>query len=62
MGAEIEDTELDSGSPESDNENTDIIIEDESIAVTDIEIADHEDVVNVGETISLSLVELHVQL
>lgn len=56
MGAEIEDTEIQI----EDIETEDIIIEDESIAVTDIEIADHEDVVNVGETLSLSATVLPV--
>ena len=50
VGAEIEDTEIQI----EDTEIEDIIIEDESIVVTDIEIADHDDVVNVGETLSLS--------
>lgn len=57
---QIEDTELDNQNPESDNEDKDIIIEDESIAVTDIEIANHESVVNVGETLSLSATVLPV--
>lgn len=67
MGAEvkdteiqIEDTELDRESPESEKEDTDVIIEDESIVVTEIEIADHEGVVNVGQTISLSATVLPV--
>ena len=46
MGAEMEDTEIQ--------------IEDTTIAVTDIEIGDHEDVVNVGETLSLSATVLPV--
>lgn len=50
VGAEIEETEIQI----EDTETEDIIIEDESIAITDIEIADHEDAVNVGETLSLS--------
>lgn len=53
-GIQIEDTEIEIENSESDNEDTDIMIEDESIAVADIEIADHEGVVNVGETLSLS--------
>lgn len=56
MGAEIEDTEIQI----EDTEIGDITIEDETIAVTDIEIADHEDVVNVGETLSLSATVLPV--
>lgn len=53
MGAEMEDTEI-------QIEDTEIEIEDTTIAVTDIEIGDHEDVVNVGETLSLSTTVLPV--
>lgn len=53
MGAEIEDTEF-------EIDDTEIEIEDTTIAVTDIEISDHEDVVNVGETFSLSATVLPV--
>lgn len=55
-GAEIEDTEIQI----EDTEIEGAIIEDENIAVTDIEIADHEGVVNVGETLSLSATVLPV--
>lgn len=41
-------------------EDTEIEIEDTTIAVTDIEIGEHEDVVNVGETLSLSATVLPV--
>lgn len=53
MGAEMEDTEI-------QIEDTEIEIEDTTIAVTDIEIGEHEDVVNVGETLSLSATVLPV--
>lgn len=53
MGAEMEDTEI-------QIEDTEIEIEDTTIAVTDIEIGDYEDVVNVGETLSLSATVLPV--
>ena len=53
LGAEMEDTEI-------QIEDTEIEIEDTTIAVTDIEIADHEDVVNVGETLNLSATVLPV--
>ena len=53
MGAEMEDTEI-------QIEDTEIEIEDTTIAVTDIEIGEHEDVVNVGETLSLSATILPV--
>lgn len=53
MGAEMEDTEI-------QIEDTEFELEDTTIAVTDIEIGDHEDVVNVGETLSLSATVLPV--
>ncbi|MBQ3558883.1 MAG: Ig-like domain-containing protein [Agathobacter sp.] len=60
MGAEIEDTEFEINDTEIEIEDTEIEIEDTTIAVTDIEISDHEDVVNVGETLSLSATVLPV--
>lgn len=58
MGAEIEDTEIQIEDTDVEIENSEM--EDTTIAVSDIELGDHEDVLNVGETLSLSATILPV--
>ena len=58
MGAEIGDTEIQIEDTDVEMENSEM--EDTTIAVSDIEFGDHEDVLNVGETLSLSATILPV--
>lgn len=58
MGTELEDTEIQIEDTDVEIENSET--EDTTIAVSDIELGEYEDVLNVGETVSLSATVLPV--